>query len=123
MKAGVKHTYSLIFGFNQTKDFPELVETVWKQAWNKYTPVVHKVDVKDAYEASIEVLDAYLLNLNGAPGWPFSIYLPNGIARAYNYQMGFIGFRFQMPISFCGKGWKLTIRNMYAKHRKLLTSG
>ena len=107
VKAGVKHTYSLTFGFNQTKDFPELVETVWKQAWNKYTPVVHKVDVKDAYEASIEVLDAYLLNLNGAPGWPFSIYLPNGIARAYNYQMGFIGFQISNAYFLLRKGLEI----------------
>ena len=83
------------------------METVWKQAWNKYTPVVHKIDVKDAYEASIEVLDAYLLNLNGAPGWPFSIYLPNGIARAYNYQMGFIGFQISNAYFLLRKGLEI----------------
>lgn len=93
VEKGFEQNYRLSFGFEQTKSFPELVEVVWKQAWDRYNPVVHKVNVKDAYEASIEVLDAYLLNLNGAPGWPFSIYLPNGIARAYNYQMGFIGFQ------------------------------
>ena len=93
VEQGVKHSYKLCFGFNRVDNYPQLVETVWKQAWNRYTPTIHKVDVKDAYNASIEVLDAYLLNLNGAPGWPFSIYLPNGIARAYNYQMGFIGFQ------------------------------
>ena len=104
VKEGVKHIYSLAFGFNETRAFPELVEMVWKQAWNKYTPAIHKVDVKDAYEASIEVLDAYLLNLNGAPGWPFSIYLPNGIARAYNYQMGFIGFQISNAYFLLRKG-------------------
>lgn len=104
VQAGLKHSYALTFGFNRTKNFPDLVETVWKQAWTKYAPAVHKVDVKDAYEASIEVLDAYLLNLNGAPGWPFSVYLPNGIARAYNYQMGFIGFQISNAYFLLRKG-------------------
>ncbi|WP_298650478.1 glycoside hydrolase family 76 protein [uncultured Proteiniphilum sp.] len=104
VKTGVKHSYSLTFGFNQTKNFPNMVETVWKQAWDKYTPSIYKMDVKDAYEASIEVLDAYLLNLNGAPGWPFSIYLPNGVARAYNYQMGFIGFQISNGYFLLRKG-------------------
>lgn len=104
IKTGVKHSYSLTFGFNQTKNFPNMVETVWKQAWDKYTPSIYKMDVKDAYEASIEVLDAYLLNLNGAPGWPFSIYLPNGVARAYNYQMGFIGFQISNGYFLLRKG-------------------
>lgn len=93
VKETVKHNYKLSFGFNKVDDYPKLVETVWKQAWDRYNPTIHNVDVHDAYDASIEVLNAYLLSLNGAPGWPFSIYLPNGIARAYNYQMGFIGFQ------------------------------
>lgn len=104
IKRGLRHSYSLLFGFHKTNNFPELVESVWKEAWNKYTPSVHKVDIKDAYEASIQVLDAYLLNLNGAPGWPFSIYLPNGIARAYNYQMGFIGFQISNAYFLLRKG-------------------
>lgn len=104
VKKGIRHSYSLVFGFNQTKDFPSLVETVWKQAWNKYNPPVHKADVKDAYNASIEVLDNYLENVNGAPGFPFSVYLPNGIARAYNYQMGFIGFQISNAYFLLRKG-------------------
>lgn len=104
VEANMKHAYTLSFGFNRTANFPEQVETVWKQTWDRYNPTVHKVDVKDAYEASIEVLDAYLLNLNGAPGWPFSIYLPNGIARAYNYQMGFIGFQISNAYFLLKKG-------------------
>ena len=93
VKKGIEHAYQLRFGFNEVADFPDMVDKVWEQSWNQYNPRVQKVDIDDAYRASIEVLDAYLLNLNGAPGWPFSIYLPNGLARAYNYQMGFIGFQ------------------------------
>lgn len=104
VKTGIKHSYSLSFGFNQTENFPALVETVWKQAWNKYNPPIHKADVKDAYNASIEVLDSYLENVNGAPGFPFSVYLPNGIARAYNYQMGFIGFQISNAYFLLRKG-------------------
>ncbi|WP_234367659.1 glycoside hydrolase family 76 protein [Parabacteroides pacaensis] len=104
VKAGLKQDYSLSFGFNQTKNFPDLVEVIWKQAWNRYNPAVHKINIQDAYKASIEVLDTYLLNLNGAPGWPFSIYLPNGIARAYNYQMGFIGFQISNAYFLLKKG-------------------
>ena len=42
VKAGVKHTYSLTFRLQPDKRLPRLVETVWKQAWNKYAPAVHK---------------------------------------------------------------------------------
>lgn len=104
VKVGVRHAYSLAFGFNQIDNFPSLVETVWKQAWNKYNPPVHKADVRDAYNASMEVLDNYLENVNGAPGFPFSVYLPNGIARAYNYQMGFIGFQISNAAFLLRKG-------------------
>lgn len=93
VETGLVHSYVLRFGFTQVKDYPSMVESVWKQAWDKYSPSVEKANIEDAYNASIEVLDAYLLNLYGAPGWPFSIYLPNGLPRAYNYQMGFIGFQ------------------------------
>lgn len=93
VESGVNHSYCLRFGFTKVDNFPDMVEKVWKQAWLQYKPVVKKESVVDAYKASIEVLDVYLLNLNGAPGWPFSIYLPNGLPRAYNYQMGFIGFQ------------------------------
>lgn len=104
VEKGVMHHYKLSFGFNEVAEYPRLVETVWKQTWEAYTPAIHKVDVRDAYEASIEVLDAYLLNLNGAPGWPFSVYLPNGVARAYNYQMGFIGFQISNAYFLLRKG-------------------
>jgi len=93
VKTGVKHSYSLLLGFTETNDIAGLVESVWKNTWELYNPQVCDMDVKDAYEASIEVLDAYLENVNGAPGWPFAIYLPNGVSRAYNYQMGFVGFQ------------------------------
>lgn len=104
IRKGIKHSYSLVFGFNQTENFPSLVETIWKQAWNKYNPPIHKADVKDAYNASIEVLDNYLENINGAAGFSFSVYLPNGVARAYNYQMGFIGFQLSNAYFLLRKG-------------------
>ena len=93
VKENLDHAYQLVFGSTGSERFSSFVETIWKQAWDKYSPPVHKMDVKDAYKASIEVLDYYIENLNGAPGWPFAVYLPNGLARAYNYQMGFIGFQ------------------------------
>ncbi|MDL2221808.1 hypothetical protein LJC35_04575 [Parabacteroides sp. OttesenSCG-928-N08] len=89
----IRHSYTLRFGLSHSESFPAMVETTWKRAWKEYNPPVHKMDVKDAYVESIKVLDAYLENINGAPGWPFAVYLPNGVARAYNYQMGFIGFQ------------------------------
>lgn len=91
VEVGTKHSYQLVFGKVNAGSFADLVENSWKFVWEKYNPPIHKMDVKDAYLASIEVLDVYLQDLNGASGWPFSIYLPNGVARAYNYQMGFIG--------------------------------
>ncbi len=91
VEVGINHSYQLVFGEVNANSFADLVENSWKYVWEKYNPPIHKMDIKDAYQASIEVLDVYLQNVNEAPGWPFSIYLPNGVARAYNYQMGFIG--------------------------------
>lgn len=93
VKKDIKHTYTLQFGLSGSDTYPQCVEKVWKSAWDSYAPEVCDMDVKAAYNASIEVLDAYLENVNGAPGWPFAVYLPDGVARAYNYQMGFIGFQ------------------------------
>ncbi|MBQ8046895.1 MAG: hypothetical protein IJ196_03100 [Prevotella sp.] len=93
VREGFEQHYRLAVNVSHTPDFPVMVEAVWKTAWETYSPEVRKISVRDAYEASIEVLDRYLLNQQGASGWPFSIYLPNGMPRAYNYQMGFIGFQ------------------------------
>lgn len=98
VKKGVKHEYQLLIQFSLTDNYPDAVEKTWKEAYTLYNPTIHKVDMQEVHKEEIKLLNAYWANLNGAPGWPFSIYVPNGNARAYNYQMGFIGF--QIPNAY-----------------------
>lgn len=98
VKAGFEQHYKLNFQFSKTVDYAEAVQKVWRLAYKIYNPELYTVDIQEVYNEEIKLFDAYWANLNGAPGLPFSVYLPNGKPRAYNYQMGFIGF--QLPIAY-----------------------
>jgi hypothetical protein len=96
VKHGIRHRYKLLIGFSITPSYPNAVETSWKQAFDAYHPSVRPVNVGRAFEGLIETLDHYWVGTSppgnyDAPGFPFSVYLPEGNVRLYNYQMGFIG--------------------------------
>ena len=92
VKAGIAHHYKLIIGFSKTAAYPDAVEQSWKHAFDIYQPKLRPVDVKTAFLGLIDTLDHYFVSSGyDAPGFPFSVNLPGGDARAYNYQMGFVG--------------------------------
>jgi hypothetical protein len=92
VKEGIKHDYKLVIRFSKTADYPEAVETTWKHAFQLYQPKLRPVDVNASFTGLIDTLDHYSVG-NGydAPGFPFSVQLPSGEVRSYNYQMGFVG--------------------------------
>lgn len=92
VKAGIQHHYKLVLRFSKTGSYPEAVETTWKHAFQLYQPQLRPVDVKAAFAGLIDTLDHYSVSKGyDAPGFPFSVYLPSGDVRVYNYQMGFVG--------------------------------
>ncbi|WP_407429502.1 hypothetical protein [Arcticibacter sp.] len=98
VKKVVSHRYQLIVRFSNSKTYPQAVSEAWRTAYKAYDPIIHKENMQHVYQEEIKLLNDYWRNINGAPGWPFSIYIPNGNVRAYNYQMGFIGF--QLPNAY-----------------------
>ncbi|GAA5129693.1 hypothetical protein JIN84_03680 [Luteolibacter yonseiensis] len=92
VKEGVQHHYKLVIRFSKTASYPDAVETTWKHAFQLYQPKPRPVDVKAAFTGLIDTLDHYSVGKGyDAPGFPFSVYLPGGDVRVYNYQMGFVG--------------------------------
>lgn len=92
VKAGIQHHYKLVIRFSKTASYPDAVETTWKHAFQLYQPKLRPVEVKAAFNGLIDTLDHYAVDEGyDSPGFPFSVNLPSGTARNYNYQMGFVG--------------------------------
>lgn len=101
VRAGFLHRYRLMLSATTTAAYRDAVEHAWKQAFARYQPKLRRVDLPRACAGLIETLDHYFVGKSDgydAPGFPFSVYLPGGDVRAYNYQMGFVGR--QIPNAF-----------------------
>lgn len=120
VKSGVRHHYRLLIGFSKTDAYPDAVESTWKQAFERYHPKLRPVNIASAFSGLIDTLDHYCVRTGqrsyDAPGFPFSVYLPSGKVRAYNYQMGFIGR--QLP-----NAWILIHQGLAEKRGELLAKG
>ena len=65
-------------------------------------PSMERGDIDAVYKASIELLSHWVKNVDGTPGLPFRLVLPEGRLERnqeyYTYQMGFVGQ--QIPIAY-----------------------
>ncbi|MBN2844189.1 MAG: hypothetical protein JXM68_13965 [Sedimentisphaerales bacterium] len=97
VRKGLKQQYHLILDFGQTTDYAQAVSASWRRAFDLYQPPVYQVPLKQIYSGLLNTLDYYYTPADKAgtgydvPGLPFSVFLPEGKVRAYNYQSGFIG--------------------------------
>jgi hypothetical protein len=101
VRTGVAHRYALSLKASSTSSYAAAVEQTWKAGFASYQPKIRPVDVTAAFQGLLETLHQYaVLPRDGydAPGFPFSVLLPDGQVRAYNYQSGFIGR--QIPNAF-----------------------
>ncbi|MCA9136162.1 MAG: hypothetical protein KDB00_05370 [Planctomycetales bacterium] len=94
--SGVQHRYDLVVSFLSTPTYAKTVQSSWRLAFDQYQPPIHPVNVQSVFDGLIETLDHYWVGPKtaegyDAPGFPFSVYVPSGTVRLYNYQMGFIG--------------------------------
>lgn len=101
VKTGVRHRYQLLLSATNTPAYPDAVEHAWGRAFDAYRPKLRRVDLPAAFAGLIDTLDHYAVGESAgydAPGFPFSVFLPEGKVRGYNYQMGFVGR--QLPNAF-----------------------
>ncbi|MES2475540.1 MAG: hypothetical protein V4640_07150 [Verrucomicrobiota bacterium] len=94
VRQGIRHDYQLVIALSKTPDYSAAIAETWKSAFALYHPEIRPVDIATAYRGLIDTLDHYFVGEKDgydAPGFPFSVHLPDGKVRAYNYQMGFVG--------------------------------
>jgi hypothetical protein len=91
------HRYNLLIDFGNNGSYAGAVCNAWGIVFNAANPPVLEVDLGRAYNGLLDTILTYYTPADrsgagyDAPGLPFSVYLPSGKVRAYNYQMGFIG--------------------------------
>jgi hypothetical protein len=77
------------------------MRAAWRCAFREIHPSIERVDIDGVYKASIQLLSHWVKNVDGAPGLPFKLVLPEGRLERpenYTYQMGFVGQ--QIPIAY-----------------------
>lgn len=120
VQTGVKHHYTLAIHFSNANNFPEALSAAWQYAFDQYGPAIHKENISTVFNEEALLLNDYWRNIGGAPGWPFSVYLPAGNVRAYDYQMGFIGFQIPNAYYLLRKGIEAKDKSMIDKACKVI---
>lgn len=72
LSKGFTQTYSLIFRFSKTDNFPQLVRENWRWAWQKLQPAVNHHDISAARRSLIAQLSSQVEErptLTGIPNW------------------------------------------------------
>lgn len=98
---GFSHRYSVLLHLQPTRDFPQAMRAAWRCAFREICPSIEPVDLDAVYNASINLLSNWVRDVDGAPGIPFRLALPEGRLESpeyYTYQMGFVGQ--QIPIAY-----------------------
>lgn len=93
VRTDIEHNYKIQLKFSKSSDFPQAVESHWKEAFDIYNPEPLNVKSEDVISNGIEVLDKYWMEKDGAPGFPFSVHLPGGGVNETSYAMGFVGMQ------------------------------
>ncbi|MBO0937043.1 hypothetical protein J2I47_10850 [Fibrella sp. HMF5335] len=77
LKKGLTKSFSLVFRFTKTPDFPTLMRESWRWAWQRLNPAVHLHDLTVARQALIAQLSSQVeertlpdgSRLTGIPNW------------------------------------------------------
>lgn len=101
IREGFSHRYSVLLHLQRSESFPQAMKAAWRCAFAEIDPSIERVDVEAVYQASIKLLSHWVKDVDGAPGIPFRLRLPEGRLESpeyYTYQMGFVGQ--QIPIAY-----------------------
>ncbi|MFC1737860.1 hypothetical protein ACFL1G_02285 [Planctomycetota bacterium] len=110
VKEGTCHEYKLVIDFAKTSSYPDAIQRTWRTAYALYQPEILAVDLQAAFDGLMDTLKFYYMPADkkgsgfDAAGFPFSVYLPEGTVRVYNYQMGFIGRQIPNAYYFIREG-------------------
>lgn len=96
VKEGLSHTYSLALGAKLNDSYTEATVDCYKQHLSLNDIELYNVNIKDAYNAQMEMFSALAAPIvgnsgNKAYGLPWSISIPDGKPHAWELQNGFVG--------------------------------
>ena len=98
---GSRQEYEVLIHLQKTNDFHQAMRDTWRYSFELSSVAIQRVDLNAVYDASMKLLRRCYRNVDGAPGFPFRLSLPEGRLEGpewINYQMGFIGQ--QLPLAF-----------------------
>lgn len=98
VSTSTEHGYELMISLSTGKDFADALKESWKAVFDEFDPEVSEIRNEDVLDAGLETLSRYWMEDNGAPGFPFSIHLPQGDVHEISYDMGFVGM--QIPCAY-----------------------
>ena len=96
MKAGQSHSYTLAIAISNDIDYTAAAVKAYKQHFALNNIKLYDVDIKEAYNAQMDMFSALAAPIigksgNRAYGLPWSISIPDGKPQAFELQNGFVG--------------------------------
>lgn len=96
VKVGQTHSYTLAIAVSSDEEYTDAAVKSYKQHFSLNTIDLYDVDIKDAYQAQMEMFSALAAPIEGksgktAYGLPWSISIPDGKPQAFELQNGFVG--------------------------------
>lgn len=96
VKVGQSHSYTLAIVASDDKEYTSAAVNAYKQHFALNSINLYDVDIKDAYNAQMDMFSALAAPIVGksgktAYGLPWSISIPDGVPHAFELQNGFVG--------------------------------
>ncbi len=117
---GIKHAYSFSIWAGEASDSYDAMRKVWRYFYEKNPPKHAKVDIDKLYKDSIELLNVYCQEYNGAMGIPFWATVPEGTVCDISFQMGFVGQQTMCAYQLMRYGYKYGKIEMVNKSKKVI---
>lgn len=118
VKDGQSHTYSLALGATLNDSYTEATVDCYKQHLSLNDVELYDVNIKDAYDAQMEMFSALAAPIvgksgNRAYGLPWSISIPDGKPHAFELQNGFVGQQTSIAFQLMRHGKKNGNNNIF----------
>ena len=118
VKDGQSHTYSLALGATLNDSYTEATVDCYKQHLSLNDVELYDVNIKDAYDAQMEMFSALAVPIvgnsgNRAYGLPWSISIPDGKPHAFELQNGFVGQQTSIAFQLMRHGKKSGNNNIF----------
>ena len=98
VKTTTTHNCTFQIQFSREENYADALAYHWGKTFDLYDPQITEVTDEHIMDISLETLNHYWMEDNGAPGFPFSVNLPSGQVNEISYDMGFVGM--QIPCGY-----------------------